>query len=74
MNKNTIGPTGDYPNGKLNQDDEGGINIGMTIENGAVVVAFSKPVTWLGLGPGEADAVAVALRNFADRIRAGETG
>jgi hypothetical protein len=41
-----------YPDGMLNEDDEGAINIAIGIEEGNVIVNFGKPVAWLGL-PGD---------------------
>jgi hypothetical protein len=44
-----IGPTGDYPLGKLNPDDEGGLRIGITNKDGAVIINFGTPVAWFGM-------------------------
>ena len=50
----TLGPTGNFPEGKLSQDDEGELRLGLACDlaKNAVVMAFGTPVTWLGLpGP-----------------------
>lgn len=49
-----VGPTGDYPHGKLNVDDEGGLNVALShfdAPDGARMVRldFGKPVVWLAL-------------------------
>jgi len=45
-----IGPTGDYPHGKLNDDDEGGLMTGVThLDSGEVIINFGKPVAWFGM-------------------------
>ena len=49
-----LGPSGDYPQGKLGPDDEGGLNVQITDKDGAVVLAFGAPVTWIGMPPAQA--------------------
>jgi hypothetical protein len=55
-NKKPFGATGYFPQGQLNDDDQGGINIGVAYDklDGIVRVEFGKPVAWLGLPPPEA--------------------
>lgn len=55
-NKRPFGATGEFPQGKLNDHDEGAIKIGVAYDrlNGIVHVEFGKPVAWLGLPPPEA--------------------
>lgn len=55
------GPTGRFPKGKLNDDDEGELLFMIGKENGNVVLDFGKPVTWLGLPPEDAVSLAEAL-------------
>jgi len=49
-----LGPTGDYPRGKLGPDDLGGLNIQVGTRDGAVIVAFGTPVEWFGMPPDQA--------------------
>lgn len=51
-----FGATGDFPQGQLNEDDEGGIAIGIAYDptKNVVLINFGKPVVWLGMGPDEA--------------------
>ena len=44
-----LGPTGDFPEGKLGKDDEGGINmaIAASAKDGQVHIQFGGPVAWL---------------------------
>jgi hypothetical protein len=45
-----FGPTGDFPHGKMNEDDEGGLQIGIAAdEAGRVIIKFDTPVAWIGL-------------------------
>ena len=60
---NKIGATGEFPNGKLNDADEGELAIGVAIdkEKGVVLLEFGKPVNWLGLYPAQAREIAAIL-------------
>jgi len=66
-NKRPFGATGDFPQGKLNDHDEGGLRIGVAWDklDGIVRVEFGKPVAWLGLPPPEAIGLAKLLLRHA---------
>ena len=66
-NKRPFGATGDFPQGQLNDHDQGGINIGVAYDklDGIVRVEFGKPVAWLGLPPPEAIGLARLLLRHA---------
>ncbi|MFQ5921193.1 MAG: hypothetical protein ACE5JV_04160, partial [Nitrososphaerales archaeon] len=49
-----LGPTGAFPQGELNEDDEGEIRIGVTQTQGKVILAFGKHIDWIGFGPEQA--------------------
>jgi hypothetical protein len=49
-----FGATGDYPHGKMNEEDEGGLLVGFTHDKGKVIINFGKPCAWIGLSPEEA--------------------
>ena len=63
-----VGPTGQFPEGKLNEDDEGEIRIAIGHQDGKVVIDFGKPVAWLGFTPSQARGIAETLINHADRL------
>ena len=68
------GPTGDYPHGKLNPDDEGGINVALsrqTAPDGTPMVQldFGKPVAWLSLPREQAIAFALLILKHATGAR-----
>jgi hypothetical protein len=49
-----LGPTGDFPQGKLSADDQGGLNVALShhvAPDGTVMVRmdFGTPVAWLSL-------------------------
>jgi hypothetical protein len=55
-----IGATGDFPAGKIRDDDEGGLVAAVSTDaNGNVIVDFGKPVTWVAMP--KADAVKLAI-------------
>lgn len=56
-----IGATGNFPDGKVSEDDEGEIQFGMAADpdNEMVHIDFGKPVAWLRV-PGQ-DAITIAV-------------
>lgn len=68
MTKNKPGPTGDFPQGKLNEDDEGGLQIGVTTESGKVVIEFGIPVRWVAMAPDQAIELAKIITQRAEAI------
>lgn len=55
MNEKRLGATGKFPEGKINEADEGGLNIGVaTTEEGKIIVKFGTPVSWIGFDNKEA--------------------
>lgn len=67
-----LGATGDHPEGKLNEDDEGGLQFAVGRDKGCVILDFGKPVSWLGMPPDLADDIADLLKKHAQAIREGE--
>lgn len=63
------GPTGDYPGGKLNDEDEGGLMMATTIESGKVKIDFGKPIAWFALDPDGALAFAGMIAGMAMRAK-----
>ena len=61
-----FGATGKFPRGKLRASDEGELRLGVTVSQGTVLIAFGKPVAWLGMDPEHATAFADALRENAE--------
>jgi len=71
-NKRPTGPTGDFPLGRLNADDDGGLKIGIAADkaNGIVRVDFGKPVAWIGLDKTTALDLARRLTWHAEKLKA----
>lgn len=56
---------GEYPDGRLNKDDQGAVAMAVGHENGRVVVRFPKQITWIGMTADEAVGLAEALIEHA---------
>lgn len=55
------GPTGKYPQGKMNKQDEGELQIKIGTSDGKVIIEFGTEIKWLGFGPKEAADFAMML-------------
>lgn len=63
-----LGETGSHPLGAMTPDDEGELRLAVTSTGGKVVLAFGKPVAWIGLSPRDARALADKLNEWAARV------
>ena len=63
-----LGPTGNFPRGRLTPCDEGEIRIAVGSKDGTVVIDFGKPTAWVGFPPADARALAASLVKHADAI------
>lgn len=66
LDKLRLCPTGDFPEGKLNRHDEGGLRFAISAEKGHVRIDFGKPVAWVALPPDTARKLAESLNRYAD--------
>jgi hypothetical protein len=61
-----LGPTGDFPRGKLGPTDEGGLQIGVAHDSrGNVIVNFGAHVDWIGFPPEQAIQFAKSIMKHA---------
>lgn len=67
-NKNELGATGEFPNGKLNPADEGQIKLSMGIKDGVLILDFGTPIIWIGLDKVSAEAMGRNLLLHAARL------
>jgi hypothetical protein len=69
------GPTGKYPEGKLTPDDDGELNIALSIYKNRVGIAFGVPIIWIAMKPQQAVDFAQGIIKRAREIakRTGET-
>lgn len=56
-----IGPTKQYPHGKLNPADRGEIVVGVRVEKDKIVVDFGTDLSWVALTPESAIEFATVL-------------
>lgn len=66
-NKRPYGATGKFPLGKVSDDDEGALKIGVVYDelNGIVRLDFGKPTAWIGMPPEQAVDLAKLLMRHA---------
>jgi hypothetical protein len=60
-----LGATGKFPEGKLNDDDEGELQASIRTEGKNVIIDFGKPVAWLALPKEDAIASGMSLIKHA---------
>lgn len=63
-----IGPTGDYPAGKLGPDDEGGIAIGVSNTGKLVRIDFGTPCRWIAFPKEQAQELARLILKHAEDL------
>jgi hypothetical protein len=63
-----LGATGNFPDGKISDDDEGELTMAVREEKGMVRLDFGKPVAWLMLPPDSALEFAMAVTRHACRL------
>jgi len=66
MSEVKLGATGEFPDGKVHESDEGELNIMVAEHRGLVVVEFGKSVKWLGLDPSTARSLAKSIERKAE--------
>lgn len=56
---------GEYPDGRLNNEDAGALALMIEVQDGKVVVHFPKPVAWIGFSADQAMDLASTLVRHA---------
>jgi hypothetical protein len=64
-----LGPTGDFPEGKLTPNDEGGIQFAVGVVEGKIVLNFNSPVAWVGMMPDQALLLGQTLIKNARKLK-----
>lgn len=49
-----LGPTGEFPNGKLDATDEGALRMAVSQHGNEVRIDFGSPVAWVAMSPQQA--------------------
>jgi hypothetical protein len=66
-----LGATGEFPQGKLTEDDEGALNCAVTHGQGVVRIDFGKEIAWLAMDPDLAINFASAIMVHARELLGG---
>jgi len=57
-----------YPRGKIADDDEGEADMAITVRDRTVIIAFAKPMNWIGMDKQTALAIGRKLIERANEI------
>jgi len=69
-----IGPTGRFPQGKFNEQDEGELAIGLAMHENKIVVSFGTPILWTVMDIDTAERFAVTILKMVCEIREKKSG
>ena len=64
-----IDPTGEFPGGKLTEDDRGEVAIAVGVSEGKVVVDFGTNVTWIAMDRVDAHNLGRRLVKLAKKLK-----
>ena len=64
-----LGATGQFPRGKLTDEDEGEIALAVTVDKNTLIIDFGKSVKWFGMSKEQAHQLADLIRRRADEIK-----
>lgn len=67
--RESLGPTGKHPEGKLTPGDDGEIAFAVGVKDGKVCIDFGVPVSWFGMPPHQAMDLAEMLIKHARAAR-----
>lgn len=56
-----LGATGNFPQGKITERDEGELKLAVGHSPGKVIITFGKEVAWIGFTPQQAKDIAASL-------------
>jgi hypothetical protein len=68
MKRAKLGPTGNFPRGKLHTDDKGELKISIREEDKTMVIYFGISIYWIGLDSSTAKELGTRLLDFAHRV------
>lgn len=63
-----LGATGEFPEGKLSEGDEGALNIAVGVKGDKVVIDFGSPVVWIGMTSQDAAKFASVVFKCAKKV------
>jgi len=70
LQRPSVGATGEHPEGRLTEDDEGEIQFAVAADKaaGKVVIDFGKPVAWMGMNASQARDLGMLLFRGAGQV------
>jgi len=68
MVKGNIGPTGQFPDGKIRPDDGGELQVGITVQDGNVIIGFGTFISWVAIDKEKALAFAELIIQNANKL------
>lgn len=63
-----IGPTGEFPKGKIHPTDEGELAMAIAAIEGKIVIRFGTPTAWIGMDKAQALEMAQHLTRIAEAL------
>lgn len=63
-----LGPTNNFPDGKIHESDEGELQMAIGIYENNVIIEFGTPVKWLGLSKEDTLNLAQKLIDNANKL------
>lgn len=69
-----LGPTGEFPDGKITEKDRGEIRIVVGAKEGRIVLYFGARIEWLGMTVAQAYDIAASIVQHAREIEGGPLG
>jgi hypothetical protein len=63
-----LGPTGNFPEGKLHDGDEGELKFAVVSAGACVILDFNKKISWIGMPPSTARLLAETLVQHAEEV------
>jgi len=72
--RDSLGATGEFPDGKLNKNDEGEIRFAVVLDDNKVCLDFGKPTAWVGMLPEQAKELGRMLISYAEDAEGNSKG
>jgi hypothetical protein len=70
FNSSSLGATGKFPDGKLNDNDDGEIRFSLTVQDGKLIIFdFGKNIKWIGFTKKEAIQIRDLLNEKIEELK-----
>jgi hypothetical protein len=68
LRENLLGETGEFPDGKLSEDDGGEIAMAIGTHGETIIIKFGKQVSWIGISVDAAVELIAVLQKTINRL------